>query len=888
MTVQGQIEPARWAWLVGEELSADQLRRVLPCPLGVVDVGGEGEGPESAAAEALGVLAVSEAQLLAGEGAGVRVCLARLGAGRSALLVTGAQPVGRSTAASYVHDVLTAYAEGTGPVHWPGGPAADAAEAGPTPLFELPTDRPRPATRGHRAGSVVRDYGTGPLAEWCEAQNVPLSCGLTSGLAVLLARYAGTEEVPVLFEAGTDPAREVLLPVPDAASPASLAGATARILAEASRHAPTQELPVRLTIDEPSGAAGEQWPASTAVTALPLRTGWTDRDLSLTLTPRAGGSVRVRLDYDAEVFTAHYAEQFLDRLGCVWSTLPDGATLGAVSVLTSADKENVLRLWQGPVGPYPDRCVHELVEGQARHVPEKTAVVCGGTSLTYTELNARANRVAHRLRMSGVVPGRVVGVFAERSTASVVALLAVLKAGGMYLPIDPAQPVERIRYMLRDSGASILVGGPPDEDLPTLELRPERIDQRGPDVTGRPETDPEPWAELRHSACLMYTSGSTGEPKGVEVTHLALAQSTLARGIGGPPPGVDLIVPQLSFDGSAGGLYWTLTTGGTVLLPTDEEVRDPQALGGALEQWPITHLHSVPSHYALMTEAVPERLGELRFVALGGEPLPPPLVSRHFAERPSARLFNDYGPTETTVWATTHECVRGDGHARFVPVGQPLPNYRVHLLDDALRPVPPGLPGEVYIGGDTVAVGYIHQPRLTARQFVPDPFAVGAGGARLYRTNDRARQRPDGELELLGRTDRQVKVRGYRVELGEIEATLLHHPAVADVAVVLRQDGLDRADQTPLTAFVTLADDSEADPSERLEKWMAGQLPEYMCPRVTIHSSLPRTANGKVDTAALLGGGPPAEEPPAQPSVAPEDLSAAQLDDLLRRLNAAR
>jgi amino acid adenylation domain-containing protein len=561
---------------------------------------------------------------------------------------------------------------------------------------------------------------------------------------------------------------------------------------------------------------------------------------------KEGGRLRVRLDYDSALYDQRTARQLLARLRSAWAALPGEPPLARLTAVTPAEHRAVTSAWQGAIERYPEACLHELVQIQAKKTPSRVAVACGTDQLTYDEINAWSNRLARRLRELGVGQETVVAVAAGRAAGAVAGMLAVLKAGGCYLPVDPGYPVQRLRALLHDSGATIMVGADSSlqRELPVTHV--------GLSASGWPEVDDadlEPLAEPRNLAYVIYTSGSTGSPKGVMVTHSSIVCSTHARRVGGQPPTVDLVTMPLSFDGSAGGMYWALTTGGTVVLPTAQELRDPHQLAKLAASWHLTHIHSVPSTYGVLLDAsAPEDLASLVLASVGGEPLPATLVARHIATCPGALLLNDYGPTEGTVWASAHACDPEDAAAATVPIGRPLPNYRLLILDEGLRLVPPGIPGELYLGGDGTARGYLRNPALTAARFVPDPYA-SAPGTRLYRTGDLARHRPDGALELLGRSDDQVKVRGFRVELGEIQGTLLKHPAVRDAAVLLSRAGREAAAR--LVAFVV---GQEPECSERsVRDWLAARLPTYMHPdRVVLIESLPRNGNGKIDSAQLL------------------------------------
>ncbi|WP_199443695.1 amino acid adenylation domain-containing protein [Umezawaea beigongshangensis] len=552
---------------------------------------------------------------------------------------------------------------------------------------------------------------------------------------------------------------------------------------------------------------------------------------------------RLRIDHDAGRYGQEAVETFADRLVTVLDALLDDVPVRAVTGLTERERTDVDRWSRGATHPVEDTCLHSLVARWSARTPDAPAVLCGDTVLTYRELDAGAERLAGVLRARGVLPGDRVGLLAERAADSVTAMLGVLKAGAAFVPIDPAFPPDRVRHVLLDSGAGVLLAHrrpDPVPPVPVLSL----ADQTGATgVAADVPTFPD------DTAYVVYTSGSTGTPKGIAVHHRAIVASTSARQAGTSPPERDLVLPALCFDGAFGGLFWTLTTGGTAVLPTEAEAHDPGALAALLDRAHVTHVHAVPSQYDLLLRvAAPEALARLRAVSLGGEPLPPRLVARHLLDCPDSALFNDYGPTECAVWATTQRCGLAEVTSGDVPVGGPVAGYRAHVLDPLLRPVPPGVTGEIYLGGPGVALGYHGNPSLTAERFLPDPLEPGA---RLYRTGDRGRWSPDGRLRITGRVDDQVKVRGFRIELREVAAAVRAHPSVADCAVLLRGD----AGTEQLDAFVEpCAEVTEAD----LRRAVAAVLPGYMRPdRFTLLPALPRTPGGKLDVRALreIGSG---------------------------------
>jgi amino acid adenylation domain-containing protein len=525
------------------------------------------------------------------------------------------------------------------------------------------------------------------------------------------------------------------------------------------------------------------------------------------------------------------------------------------------------------IGDERVQCLHELFEQQVLRTPYAAAVAARDGALTYGELNARANALARRLRALGARPDVLVGVAAERSAATIVALLAVLKSGGAYVPLDPEHPPQRVRFLLDDARI-------------TLVLASTRVASRfaahgltviDPDTTEIAPNGPRGGVYGEDLAYAIYTSGSTGRPKGVLISHRAIVNSTVARSAFGRfSPGAYAMPAPLTFDASAAGIYWTLCSGGRLVLPDDEQSKDPRLLARLIKDERVTHMTAMPSFYRLVLGAGREALRSLRDVSVGGEVMPVQLPREHTALLPWARLYNDYGPTEAAVWTTAHLCDARDQRPT-VSIGRPIRNARVHVVDDELRSLPVGEAGELCIAGQGLARGYLNAPALTAQRFVPNPFADGPG-ERLYRTGDLARYLDDGTLEFLGRTDTQVKVRGFRVELGEVEAALYDHPDVAAAAVAVQVEGEGDA---RLVAYVVARHGTQVD-RDALRSVLARSLPAYMIPdRLELLDELPRTASGKVERAAL-DRAPRAVH--AGPRRLVRDLSEEQVVAMLREL----
>ncbi|HXM54657.1 MAG TPA: amino acid adenylation domain-containing protein, partial [Candidatus Dormibacteraeota bacterium] len=537
------------------------------------------------------------------------------------------------------------------------------------------------------------------------------------------------------------------------------------------------------------------------------------------------------LSYAADLFEPATIERMAGHLRALLRDLATAPRrpLRDVSILAAEERRRLLEDWSGSPGTHAEtRTVVELFEGQAAQRPDAIAVSAGDRRLTYGELNRRANRLAHHLRALGAGPEARVGVCLDRSPELMVAILGALKAGAAYVPLDPAYPAERLAHVVADAGAAIV-------------LTPAWLAEHADAVERCPDHDPVRVAGPANLAYAIYTSGSTGRPKGVMVEHGSLANQLgwLREAFAGAPGGRMLQRTSPSFDASVWELLFPLIAGEELVVASRDDVLEPARLARLVAERGVTRLQVVPSLLrVLLRDLAAAGCGELRWLYAGGEPLDPALCREVREALPNARLVNLYGPTETCIQVLTHEVRPDEGR---VAIGRPVAGTRVYVLDADLRPVPPGVAGELYVGGAQVARGYLGRPDLTAERFVPDPF----GGGRLYRTGDLVRHRPDGVLEYQRRADDQVKVRGFRIEPGEIEAVLREHPGVDQAAVAVREL---RGAARQLVAYTV----GEPGVGGALGAWLRRRLPEHLVPAVFVELDvLPLTVSGKVDRRRL-------------------------------------
>lgn len=500
--------------------------------------------------------------------------------------------------------------------------------------------------------------------------------------------------------------------------------------------------------------------------------------------------------------------------------------------------------------------IHQLFEKQVERTPEAIAVICGEQSISYDELNRRANHLAHYLQKLGVGPEVLVGLCVDRSVELIIGLLGIFKSGGTYVPIDPEYPPARLAFILEDTQIPVLVTQTHlFEHLSAHDLHPVIVDIHHATITQQDDSNPVSNLKPEHLAYIIYTSGSTGQPKGVLIEHQAIAAhcQTITRLYKLRAEDTILQFSAFTFDASLEQILSALIVGARLIV-RGQEIWSPAELLRKIIEFKLTVMDLSPAYLSLALEEwaqISEQLlgHQLRLVIVGGDRLLPEILDL-WPRVPfqSVRLLNAYGPTETTITATLLEVATGSGQIlQKISIGRPLLNRTAHILDTTGNPVAAGAVGELYIGGDLLARGYLHRPELTAERFLADPFSQ-LPGARLYKTGDRARYLPDGSIEFLGRVDHQVKIRGFRIELGEIEAVISQHPAVRQVVVTTREDA--SADLT-LAAYIVFHKEKSSSIGE-LQQLVLSRLPDYMVPSTfVLLESLPLTTSGKVDRQAL-------------------------------------
>ena len=781
--------------------------------------------------------------------------------------------------------------------------------AGPLPVLRLPTDRPRPPIqmfRGAQHDFTLNDELARRLRALAKAEGATLYMVLLAAFDLMLYYHSGQEDIlvasPMVGRSRAEFeglvgffANPVVLRANLSGNPTlrALLGQVRQTVLAALEHQdyPTLRLVQRLrpprdlshsplcqtmfVLDKPHRVAEQAVPSFArgetglrmdlggfVMESIPLERRAATLDLVMLIIETTGSlsaSIRFNTDLFDAATVARMAGHFQTLLGSIIRN--PSAVIGDLEILTGAERQQLLVEFNDTQTDYPkDKCLHQLFEEQVQRTPDSIAVVFEGRQLTYAQLNARANQLAHHLQTLGVGPEVPVAICLEHCPEMVVGVLGILKAGGAYLPLDPAYPKERLAFMLQDARTPVILTRKHWLDsLPDYGGRVVCLDSGWDAIARESEANPVSGATARSLAYVIYTSGSTGQPKGVMCEHGGLV-NYLCWVTEGPSSNPGFCMPlttKLTFDMCLKQLFPPLLRGGDVWILPEEVVAEPTVLLSAVAARTKVGLNCVPSlwttilHAIQSGQATPPSEG-LAYLFFGGEPLSKELVARTLATLPHLQIWNIYGPTEATANASAVRIFSGDE----VTIGRPIANAQIYVLNPSLYPVPIGVTGELYIGGAGVARGYLNRPELTAEKFIPDPFAA-APGARMYKTGDLARYRPDGNIEFLGRIDHQVKIRGFRIELGEIEAVLGQHPAVREAVVLAREDAPGNSSASLRTekrvvAYYVVAEQKPLPTTTDLRSFLKEKLPEYMVPAVfVLLDALPLMPNGKIDRRAL-------------------------------------
>ena len=757
-------------------------------------------------------------------------------------------------------------------------------------VLELPTDHPRPSIESHRGAQWRFEIpaSTGKaLLTMAQGEGATLFMALLAAFNVLLFRYTGRTDILVGSPiAGRDrPELEGLIGIfvntlvmrTDLSGEISFREVIKRVRENCLGAYEHQEIPFEKLVEELRPErdvshnpifqvcfALENAPsAPLALKNLTVEQLETERhaaqfDLFLQV-QETGQGLSALFEYSTDLFE----EGTIARMAGHFATLLSAAIadpdrqISKLPMLAEAERRQILVEWNANERDYSAANITRGIEEQVRRTPQAIAIVFEDREMTFDEINRRANQLAQHLRTLGVGPDSLVAVCVERSIEMVIGVLGVLKAGGAYVPIDPGYPRERQAYMIRDSGARVLLtqaalAGTVDHAAAHLVL----LDSGWVEISRNSGEDFENDARPEHLAYVIYTSGSTGKPKGVLISRRALTNLlwSMREWLQLSENDRLLALATISFDIAGADLWLPLLTGAQMVMGSRETAADGRALCALIEQRDITFLQVTPSTWRLLFEAGWTGKPTLHAVSTG-EAMPAEVAARLVPA--AGKVWNLYGPTETTIWSTGYEVLEATG---TILIGRPVANTQCYILDAQGEPVPAGVTGELYIGGDGLARGYLNQPKLTDEKFVPNPFR--GPGERMYRTGDLARYRNNGEIECLGRIDHQVKIRGYRIELGEIEAVLSEHPSVAQAVTIAREDV---PGDIRLVAYLAARAQATIDVGE-LRELLRSRLPEYMVPSsFVILQAVPLNPSGKVDRKAL----------PAPESARPSEMAAA-------------
>lgn len=766
--------------------------------------------------------------------------------------------------------------------------------AGVPPLLELPTDRLRPSVQTLRGDTV--EFQLSPvlsknLKQLAQQSQSTLFMTLLTTFSILLHRYSGFDDI-VVGSPIANRQRSELEPLigcfintlvlrTQLTNNLTFSDVLAQVRQTALEAYVHQDLPFEKLVEElkperslshsplfqvmfvlHNTPSRHQELDGVSLSPIKRKTSVAkfDWNLSMAEVDDAASPYLVgRWEYNSDLFDVATVKRAVGHFKTLLQAIvanPD-AQVATLPLLTDVEQHQLLIDWNDTETTYPqDKCLHQLIEAQAARTPDAVAVVFNEDQLTYSDLNERANQLAAYLRSCGVGPEVLVGLYVERSLDMVVALLGILKAGGAYVPLDPGYPCDRINDILSNSQAKIVVTQQTLlASLPATSAQLVCLDTDWHTITQTDQSTLDVEVAPDNLAYVIYTSGSTGKPKGVQICHRSLVNflTSMQESPGLTPADVMLAVTTICFDIAALELYLPLMVGAQVVLTPQEVATDGQRLLAMLAQSGATIMQATPATWRMLLAAGWQGSPQLKILC-GGEALPHTLATDLHSR--GTALWNLYGPTETTIWST-RVCLNA-AHANnndklesTAPIGRPIANTQIYVLDKALQPVPIGIPGELHIGGVGVARGYLNRPDLTAARFISNPFSAAAAD-RLYKTGDLVRYLPDGNLEFLGRIDHQVKIRGFRVELGEIEAALVQHPQVREAVVITRPD--QSGSQQLVAYLINSGEQSTVDNlmTYDLRSLLKERLPDYMVPAVFVWLEwFPLTPNGKIDRQAL-------------------------------------
>jgi amino acid adenylation domain-containing protein len=747
-------------------------------------------------------------------------------------------------------------------------------------LLELPTDRRRPVQQDYGGAfvSLTLDQDlTARLKALSQRHGATLFMTLLAGWAALLSRLSGQPEV-VIGVPVANRGRAQIEPLIgffvnslavrlDFTGSPTVSETLQRIKMRALEALQHQDLPFEQVVEllrparnlshTPVFQVMFDWrnfvaaaPELPGLTVEPVQApqSLAKFDLTLELT-EAGGCISGGLEYASALFDRSTIERHAEYLRRLLDGMAAGEArpIDRLPLLSDTDRHQLLVQWNDTAAEYPrHQCLHELVAAQATRTPDAVAIVYQDTQLTYAELNANANRLAQHLRMLGVKPYMLVAIGLERSIELVLAELAILKCGAGYVPLDSNAPLQRQAFILTDCRPQIVLTtkGRQLPAIPGLQ----RVDIDPLTLTGSAAIDPGRPVDTEATACVLYTSGSTGQPKGVVIPHRAIARLVLNNGYAHFQCSDRIaFAANPAFDASTLEVWAALLNGGCIVVIAQAVLLDPEAFSQQLQHHAVNVLFLPTGLFHQYADALGQLFTRLRYLMVGGDVVDPRIIARVLQRGAPQHLINAYGPTETTTMASAHEVREVAAATSIIPIGRPISNTQIYILDAHREPAPIGVVGEIHIGGAGVARGYLNRPELTAARFVADPF-VGSSDARMYRSGDLGRYLANGTIEFLGRNDFQAKIRGFRIEPGEIEVQLARHPALLDALVLVRDEGGDKR----LVAYYTMAPDSPAVGAQELRRHLLTTLPEYMLPAAYVRlDTFPLSANGKLDRKAL-------------------------------------